>query len=88
MLSFRRAFSTSAPSTMSSFILSTRSESGKVALLTLNRPKQLNALNSELMSGLNDQLRIAADEDAVGCVVITGGGGRAFAGVYTLGESV
>ena len=48
--------------------------------MTLNRPKALNALNSELMNELNEQLALLAKEDKVGCVVITGGGGRAFAG--------
>lgn len=65
---------------MTSLVLSTRSESGKVALLTLNRPKALNALNSELMNELNDHLKVLAAEEKVGCVVLTGGGGRAFAG--------
>lgn len=61
-------------------ILSTRSASGKVALLTLNRPKGLNALNSELMARLNDELEAIEREDAVGAVVVAGAGERAFAG--------
>lgn len=64
---------------MSSLVLSTRSPSGLVALLTLNRPKQLNALNSELMAELNSHLKELAQDDKVGCVILTGGGGRAFA---------
>ncbi len=44
----------------------------RTALLRLNRPKQLNALNSELMDQLGAAL-LAADADAtVGCIVITG----------------
>src|SRR5688500_8694595 len=44
----------------------------RVALLTLNRPKQLNALNPELMQELGQALQ-AADADAgVGAIVITG----------------
>ena len=44
----------------------------RVALVTLNRPKQLNALNPELMQELGAAL-LAADADAgtgaiVGCV--------------------
>ena len=44
----------------------------KTALITLNRPKQLNALNDGLMDELGAALR-AFDADAgVGCIVITG----------------
>jgi len=50
----------------------------RTALLRLNRPQQLNALNDALMDALGEQL-LAADADAaVGCVVITGNE-RAFA---------
>ncbi len=44
----------------------------KTALITLNRPKQLNALNDALMDELGAALK-AFDADAgVGCIVITG----------------
>ncbi|MFO1285515.1 MAG: enoyl-CoA hydratase [Rubrivivax sp.] len=50
----------------------------RTLLLRLNRPKQLNALNNELMDELGAAL-LAADADAgIGCVVITGNE-RAFA---------
>lgn len=63
---------------MSSFVLSSRQ--GNVALLKLNRPKELNALNSALIQSLNEELDKAALDDEVGCVVLTGEGGKAFAG--------
>jgi len=45
---------------------------GQVGLITLNRPKALNALNSELMRALGEAL-IKFDADAaVGAIVITG----------------
>jgi enoyl-CoA hydratase len=45
----------------------------KAALITLNRPKQLNALNDGLMNDLGAALQ-AFDADAqIGCIVITGG---------------
>lgn len=45
---------------------------GRVALLTFNRPKQLNAFNDQLMDELGAELlRLDADE-AIGCIVITG----------------
>ncbi len=44
----------------------------KTGLITLNRPKQLNALNDGLMSELGAALQ-AFDADAgIGCIVITG----------------
>ena len=56
------------------FILTELHGSGdrKTALITLNRPKQLNALNDGLMDELGAALR-AFDADAgIGCIVITG----------------
>ena len=44
----------------------------KTALITLNRPKQLNALNDALMDELGAALK-AFDADAgIGCIVLTG----------------
>ena len=45
---------------------------GRVGLITLNRPKALNALNDALMDELGDVLaKFDADEN-IGCMVITG----------------
>src|SRR3989454_5047162 len=49
-----------------------------VAILTMNRPEQLNAMNHQLSSELHETVtRMSADDD-VGCIVITGAGHRAF----------
>jgi len=45
---------------------------GKVALITLNRPKALNALCDGLIKELNAQLRAFDDDESVGAIVITG----------------
>lgn len=45
-----------------------------VALVTLNRPDQLNAMNGDLMDRLVEVLRAAALDVSVGCVVLTGAG--------------
>ncbi len=45
---------------------------GQVALLRLNRPAQLNALNDNLMDALGAALKRADADDAVSCVVLTG----------------
>ncbi len=56
---------------MSFELITTRTE-GRVAIITLNRPKQLNALNEQLMTELGTALQ-AFDADAdIGCMVITG----------------
>jgi enoyl-CoA hydratase len=45
---------------------------GRVALITLNRPKQLNALSPELMAELGQALRAAEADEGLGAIVITG----------------
>ncbi len=45
---------------------------GKVALITLNRPQVLNALNDELMDELGDALLCFDADDAIACIVIAG----------------
>jgi enoyl-CoA hydratase len=50
----------------------------RVGVITLNRPKQLNALNDALMNELGTALRAYDADERIGCVVITGSD-RAFA---------
>ena len=45
-----------------------------VALLTMNRPEQLNALGGDMLPMLLDALRKAATDAEIGCVVLTGAG--------------
>ncbi|KAJ1831136.1 putative enoyl-CoA hydratase, mitochondrial [Coemansia sp. RSA 2711] len=51
---------------------------GRVAVVTLNRPKALNALCSELFHEINDALARFDNDDSIGAVVLTGSE-RAFA---------
>jgi enoyl-CoA hydratase len=51
---------------------------GRVALITLNRPKVLNALNDALMNELGAALAQADADEGIGAIVLTGGE-RAFA---------
>jgi len=44
----------------------------KVAVITLDRPDVLNALNSELIGELNDALDTYEADEKIGCIVITG----------------
>ncbi|ORX98568.1 enoyl-CoA hydratase mitochondrial precursor [Basidiobolus meristosporus CBS 931.73] len=45
---------------------------GKVALVTLNRPKALNALCSDLFHELNEALAKFDDDEKIGAIVLTG----------------
>jgi enoyl-CoA hydratase len=45
---------------------------GRVGLLTLNRPKALNALNDQLMDELGEALLAFDADEAIGAVVVTG----------------
>lgn len=56
----------------------------RVGLITLNRPKALNALNDALMDELGAALTAFDRDEAIGCVVITGSE-RAFAAGADIG---
>lgn len=49
-----------------------RTEAGKVGIVTLNRPKQLNALSNQLMDELGAALKAFDEDDAIGCIILTG----------------
>ena len=60
-----------------------RSDDGGITTLTLNRPRQLNPLSSEMIDALGDELdRVAADPSVR--VVILAGDGRAFSAGHDL----
>ena len=50
----------------------TRTEADKVGIITLNRPKQLNALNDQLMTELGQALQAFDADPAIACMIITG----------------
>jgi enoyl-CoA hydratase len=45
---------------------------GRVGLITLNRPKALNALNSQIVGEINEALDGFERDAGIGCIVITG----------------
>jgi enoyl-CoA hydratase len=57
---------------------------GRVAVVTLNRPKQLNALNDALMTELGDALLEFDADEAIGAIVLTGND-KAFAAGADIG---
>jgi enoyl-CoA hydratase len=67
-------------STQYTHILTSRPEPS-VVLITLNRPKALNALCSPLFDELNQALREADLDNDIGAMVLTGSE-RAFAGMW------
>ena len=66
-------------------ILVERDEERRVALLRFNRPKQLNALNGQVMDELCSALEALDRDDAIRVLVITGNE-RAFAAGAEIGE--
>jgi enoyl-CoA hydratase len=60
---------------------------GRVATLTLNRPKALNALNAEMMSEVARALSELEADDGIGCVILTGNE-KAFAAGADIKEMV
>ncbi|MEQ8228849.1 MAG: crotonase/enoyl-CoA hydratase family protein [Rhodospirillales bacterium] len=54
------------------------SQRHNLAILTLNRPDQLNALNYALIGGLMTHLDTIERDDAIRAVIVTGSGDRAF----------
>jgi enoyl-CoA hydratase len=53
-------------------MLEVRTEADKVGVITLNRPKQLNALNEQLMTELGAALQAFDADGNIGCIIITG----------------
>ena len=49
-----------------------------VGIVTLNRPDVLNAMNRALSRELHDAVKTFEADDAIGCIVITGSGEKAF----------
>src|SRR5712692_5118502 len=59
------------------YILVERDE--RVGIVTMNRPKELNALKTELVRELTDALAEFDRDEGIRCIVITGSGEKAFA---------
>ena len=91
-----RAFSSSSSSTSSSslresynhilverrFPEESSSERGGVGIITLHRPKALNALCDALFDDLIHAVKAFDDDDTIGCIVVTGSGKAFAAGEY------
>lgn len=60
-------------------VIETRVEDG-VGIITINRPEALNAVNSEIMEGLLNAASKFDEDDAIGCILLTGEGKAFIAG--------
>lgn len=63
-------------------------QKGAVTLISLNRPKALNALNSTVLAELTDAFAKFEADKSQGCAVITGSGDKAFAAGADIKEMV
>lgn len=61
---------------------------GAIAIITLNRPERLNAMNPEMAVRLIDAFELVRAEDAVRVVILTGAGERAFCAGGDLAETI
>lgn len=59
---------------------------GAVAIVMLNRPKQLNALSQAVLREVDAALDELAADDAIRSIILTGSGDRAFAAGADIGE--
>ena len=51
---------------------------GKLAIVTINRPKALNALNSETLKELDSAITNIENDNNIYCVIIKGAGEKSF----------
>jgi enoyl-CoA hydratase len=59
---------------------------GDVAVVTIDRPDKLNALNAEVVAELGQVFRDLREDEAVRGVILTGGGEKAFVAGADIGE--
>ena len=59
-----------------------------VGVVTLNRPDALNAINRKLGNELLDAVKMLEADEAIGCLVITGAGDKAFSAGGDIKEQV
>jgi enoyl-CoA hydratase len=71
---------------MSFQFLSFEPDADGLALITINRPEKLNALNQAVISELGEAFRIAREGASVKAVILTGAGEKAFVAGADIGE--
>ena len=71
---------------MSFQFLSLEPDANGVAVLTINRPEKLNALNEATISELSQAFRLAREDSSIKGLVVTGAGAKAFVAGADIGE--
>ena len=59
---------------------------GNIAVATINRPKALNALNSQVLEDLNELVDLVNADEEIRALVLTGAGEKAFVAGADIGE--
>ena len=59
---------------------------GHIAVATINRPKALNALNSQVLKDIDQMVEQVKADDEIRTLVITGSGEKAFVAGADIGE--
>ena len=59
---------------------------GYYAVATINRPKALNALNSQVLEDLNELVELVTADEEIRALVLTGAGEKAFVAGADIGE--
>ena len=63
----------------------TYEQTGHIAVMTINRPKALNALNKQVLTEINEVLD-QVDVNTVRCMIVTGAGEKSFVAGADIGE--
>lgn len=53
-------------------------QKGQINVITINRPKQLNALNKETIEELHKAIKSADEDSNIGVIILTGSGEKSF----------
>lgn len=61
-------------------------QDGRVAIVTFNRPKAMNALNAKTLDEIEQVIKRVEADNSIGALVLTGAGERAFIGGADIGE--
>ena len=59
---------------------------GNIAVATINRPQALNALNSDVLTDLDELVNVVSADSDIRALVITGSGAKAFVAGADIGE--
>ncbi|HPE16369.1 MAG TPA: enoyl-CoA hydratase-related protein, partial [Oscillospiraceae bacterium] len=59
---------------------------GNIAIVTINRPKALNALNSAVLKDLAEAFTMVEEDESIHVAILTGAGDKSFVAGADIGE--